>query len=220
MIPIRVIIADDHELIIDGLQSTFRGSVEFEIVGEASNGEELLRLTRDLQPDVVLTDIKMPKMDGIEFTKTIKAEFPYIGVIGITSYDEEDLVLDMLNAGANGYLMKTAGKAEISKAIEAVHKGASYYCSRTNYKLAEMISKRNSNPLRKKNKVVFTDRELQVIDLMCEGLSSKEIGSKLGLTKRTIERYRDMIMEKMDVKNVASAVVYAIGHGLYVAPKY
>jgi DNA-binding NarL/FixJ family response regulator len=220
MIPIRVIIADDHELILDGLKATLKNTEEFEIVAEASNGEELLRLTRDLQPDVILTDIKMPKMDGIAVTKLIKAEFAYIEVIGITSYDEEDLVIDMLNAGAKGYLIKTAGKAEILKAIKAVYKGQSYYCNSTNYKLAEMITKRNSNPLRKKDNVVFTDRELQVIDLMCEGLPSKLIADKLGLTTRTIERYRDMIMGKMDVNNVASAVVYAISHNLYIPPKH
>jgi DNA-binding NarL/FixJ family response regulator len=219
MVPIRIIIADDHELILDGLRSMLKKVAEIELVDEASNGEQLLASTRKLQPDVVLTDVKMPKLDGIQATMKIKEEFPHIGIIALSSYDEQHLIIEMLNAGAKGYLLKTSHKDEIIKAIKAVYKDEVYYCANTNARLADMISRRNSDPLRKDKMPCFTERELQVIEFMCKGLPSKLIADKLGLSKRTVERYRDVIMEKMDVHNATAAVSYAITHKVYIPVK-
>lgn len=212
---IKVIIADDHELIIDGLRGSLSSDPELMVVGEAENGDELIKLARVELPDVILTDVKMPKIDGIEATKIIKEEMPGTEVIALSSYDEDQLIIDMLNAGAKGYLIKTAHKSEIIQAIKTVYKGDVYYCDSTNLKLADMIARRNTNPLRKVKQPKFSERELQVIELICEGFVSKQIADKLALKKRTVERYRDIIMEKMDVGNVAALVVYAITNDLY-----
>lgn len=213
--PIRVIIADDHHLIRDGLQDNFKGNPEFNIIAEAKNGEQLLQLTRQLKPDVVVTDIKMPGMDGIEVTRRIKEELPYIGVIALTSYDEENLVIDILRAGAKGFLLKTAGKHEIFQAVRKVHKDEQFYCSFTTERIAEIISRRNYNPIKRAAREFFSERELQVIQLVCQGLSSKQIGDQLGLKPRTIDSYREHIMQKMQVNNSAAVVMYAVEHGLY-----
>jgi DNA-binding NarL/FixJ family response regulator len=209
---IRIIIADDHEMVRDGLRVMIGKIRELEIIGEALNGEQLVQLTRRLSPDVILTDVKMPGMSGLEAAKIIKKEFPHIGIVALSSYDEEDLVIDMMNAGAKGYLLKNASNRELTEAVKAVYKDDFYYCSQAQIKMA--AGKANLlNKNREENK--FTDRELQVIRMICEEKTSKEIGATLGLQSRTIERYRDAIMEKMDVKNLAGIVMYAVKNNLY-----
>ena len=208
---IQVIIADDHELIIDGLTMTLGQIPEVELLGEASNGEQLVRLTRKTKPDVIITDVKMPVMDGIQATKQIKSEFPHIGIIALSSYDEEHLISDMLAAGAKGYLLKTAHKSEIYKAIQTVFKNQNYYCRETNARLSEMVVNKGHHPS-KDCKEKFSERERQVISLICKGLTSPQIAEQLNLKRRTVERYRDSIMEKMDVHNSAGVVAFALNH--------
>jgi DNA-binding NarL/FixJ family response regulator len=211
---IRVLIADDHELVREGLQVMLKKIDEIELVGEVTNGEELILQTRLLSPDVILTDVKMPGMDGREATRKIKNEFPHIGVIALSSFDEEDLIMDMLSAGAKGYLLKNAGKKELTDAVKAAYKDEPYYCVHTNMKLSQMISRGSKSFGNKKTAESFTERELEVIKFICEGLTSKEIASKLQLKTRTVERYRDSIMEKMEVRNAAGVVLYAVQHGI------
>lgn len=211
--PIRIIIADDHELYRDGFRSMLTRLPELELLGEASDGEELLQLTAEVQPDVVVTDIKMPRMDGIEATRHIKKEFPSINVIALSMFDDESLIIDMLEAGAKGYLLKNAHKEEIVEAVKTVFKNDVYYCNQTTIKLAQLIASSKFNPYRKKSRPVFSERETQVIEQLIEGLSSKQIGEKLGLKQRTIESYREKIMEKMGVNNVAGVIVYAMKNG-------
>jgi DNA-binding NarL/FixJ family response regulator len=211
---IKVLIADDHELVREGLQVMLKKIDEIELVGEVTNGEELVRQTRILRPDVILTDVKMPRMDGREATRQIKNEFPHIGVIALSSFDEEDLIMDMLSAGAKGYLLKNAGKKELTDAIKAAYKDEPYYCAHTNLKLSQMISRGSNRFGKRKTEEGFTERELEVIKFICEGLTSKEIASKLDLKTRTVERYRDSIMEKMEVRNAAGVVLYAVQNGI------
>lgn len=212
---IRIILADDHELFRDGFGVMIKKQPEVDLIAEAKDGEELLRRVEEHGPDVVVTDIKMPKVDGLEVMKRMKKEFPHIGVIALTSFDEENLLVDMLEAGAKGYLLKSAHKEEIVEAIITVYQGKTYHCEQTSAKLAQLIA-RSSFPLhRKQNKVTFNEREQQIIPLICEGNTNKEIGSKLFLGKRTVETHREHILEKMDVKNTAGVVIYAIRHGLY-----
>lgn len=215
---IKVLIADDHQMVRDGLQVIAKKIDEFEIIGEASNGEELLHLTRRLSPDVILTDVKMPKMNGIEATKIIKHEFPHIGIVALSSYDEESLILDMLNAGAKGYLLKNTGKQELKEAVKAVYKDEPYYCKDIKLKLAELIS--SGGHLSSQNKVrdKFTERELEVITGICQGSSSKQIAAKMVIKTRTVERYRDAIMDKMGVSNAPGIAMFAVKHGLYSDP--
>jgi DNA-binding NarL/FixJ family response regulator len=216
-IPIRVIIADDHEMILEGLHVMLKKAPEIEIIGEASNGEQLLRLTRQLKPDVVLTDVKMPQTDGVAATKKIKEEFPHIGIVALSSYDEGRFLLDMVKAGAKGFLLKTALRSEILEAIKKASVGESFYCAHSRDKLSEIIS-RSSQYVRGVDQELFTDRERQIIQLICEGLSSKQVAYRLCLKARTIESYRERIMMKMNVNNSAALVIYAVNHKLYQDP--
>src|SRR5690348_4606233 len=126
--PIRIILADDHEIFRDGFKAMIRKQPSVDLIGEASNGEELVEITRRLKPDVVVTDIKMPRMDGLQATKILCAEFPQMGIVALSMIDEENLIIDMMEAGAKGYLLKNAHKDEIIEAIKAVHNDQIYYC--------------------------------------------------------------------------------------------
>jgi DNA-binding NarL/FixJ family response regulator len=166
----------------------------------------------------VVTDIKMPILNGIEATKTISSRFPRIGIICLSMHDEDDLILEMLEAGAKGYLLKNADKDEVLDAIHAVYNGDPYYCRSTNAKLARLIAKNKYHSFTRTEKPEFNEKELEVIQLICQEFTNKEIGEKLFLSVRTVEGYRLRILEKMQVKNSVGLVVYAIQHG-YFQPK-
>jgi len=211
---IRLLIADDHEIFRDGFRLMLSKQKDIELVGEAEDGRELVQLTQELQPDVVITDIKMPIMDGIEATRKIAELYPDIGIIGLSMFDEDDLIVDMLEAGAKGFLIKNANKEYILEAIKTVYDGNPYYCRTTSNKLTQMIAKSRFNPYRKKAKAEFTQREIEIITMISQELTNKEIGEKLFLSVRTIEGHRLKILEKMEVKNTVGLVVYAIKHKL------
>lgn len=216
---IKIIIADDHEIFRDGLILMFSKHPEIIILGEAANGKELINLANTLLPDVILTDIKMPVIDGIEATKKIIASNPGIGIIGLSMFDEDDLIIDMLEAGAKGYLLKNSDKTEILEAIHTVYNHNNFYCRNTSSKLISMIAASKYNPYTKKEKVIFSDREKDIINLICKEFTNKEIGEKLFLSPRTVEGHRVNIMEKMEVKNTVGLVVYAIRNNIYQPEK-
>ncbi len=212
---IKLIIADDHEIFRDGFKLMLTKYPEIKLVGEAENGKELVELTQKLQPDVVITDIKMPVMDGIEATKKIIELFPDMGIIGLSMFDEDDLIIDMLEAGAKGFLIKNAGKEQITEAIKTVYNNDPYYCKTTSHKLTNMIAKSRFNPYKKTAKVEFSEREKEIIGFICSEMTNKEIGDKLFLSVRTVEGHRLKILEKMGVKNSIGLVVYAVKTGLF-----
>ncbi len=211
---IQLLMADDHEIFRDGFKLMLTKYPDIELVGEAENGKELLELTQKLQPDVIITDIKMPVMDGIEAAKKISELFPDIGIIGLSMFDEDDLIVDMLEAGAKGYLIKNAGKEQITEAIRTVYNNDPYYCKTTSHKLTSMIARSRFNPYKKAAKVEFSEREIEIIDLICNEMTNKEISDKLFISIRTVEGHRLKILEKMNVKNTVGLVVYAIKMGL------
>ena len=211
---IKIIIADDHEMYRDGFRLMLTKQKDIQLVAEAENGRELLELVALHKPDVVVTDIKMPLMDGIEAANKITAQFPDTGVIGLSMFDEDDLIIDMLEAGAKGYLLKNSGKEQIAEAIKTVYNGDVYYCKSTSKKLTGMIAKSKFNPYTKKPKVEFSDREKEIIELICKEMSNKEIAEKLFLSIRTVEGHRLNILDKMEVKNSVGVVIYAMKTGL------
>jgi DNA-binding NarL/FixJ family response regulator len=212
---IRLVIADDHEIFRDGFKLMLSKFTDIQLVGEAEDGEKLVELAKKSKPDVIITDIKMPIMDGIEATQKIIAQFPQIGIIGLSMFDEDDLIVDMLEAGARGFLIKNAGKFEITEAIRTVYDGDPYYCKTTSLKLSKRIAKSRFNPFKKSdNTEEFSARELEIIYLICKELTNKEIADKLFLSIRTVEGYRLKIQEKMHVKNTVGLVIYAVKNGL------
>lgn len=214
--PIRVMIADDHELVREGFDVMIGKFKDIKLVGQASNGKELLELIPLLKPDVVFVDVKMPILDGVQTARKISENYPHVGIIALTMYDSENLITDMVESGAKSYLIKNASKNEVYEAIQAVYKGENYYCKQTHEKLTHIILKNKPNPFRKNKTVSFTPREKEIITLICQEYSSKEIASKLDISTRTVEGYRERIQEKMEVKNMAGIVVYAMRKGLFV----
>lgn len=211
---VRLVIADDHEIFRDGLALMLSKQQDIQLIGQAGNGKELISLVKELRPDVVMTDVKMPIMDGIEATRSLLADNPYLSIIALSMFDEENLIVDMLEAGAKGYLLKNADKQEILDAIQSVYQGKPYYCHHTTSKLASLISKSKFNPYKKKDPMAFTDREKEIIRLICQQLTAQEIADKVFLSKRTVEGHRTKILEKMNVKNTAGVVIYALRHRL------
>lgn len=212
---INIILADDHEIFRDGFRVMLNKIPSINLVGEASNGNELIRISRELRPDVIITDIKMPVMDGIEATRQLINEFPAIGIIALSMFDEENLIVDMLEAGAKGYLLKNAHKEEIVSAVRSVYMDETYYCKDTTKRLAQMIANSSYNPYKKLAKPEFTQKEITVIQMICQEYSNKEIADKLNLSKRTVEGYREKILEKIHAKNTAGIVVYAMKNKIY-----
>ncbi len=212
---IKIILADDHEIFRDGLRMILSNQKNIEIVASVANGEQLVKTTRNLKPDVIITDIKMPVTDGIEATKLIMMQQPQIGIIALSMFDEEDLIVEMLDAGARGYLLKNADKNEIFEAIETVAEGDNFYCKHTSSKLAVMIARSRSKKENKTSEIHFSDREIEVMKYICQELTNKEIADKMYLSSRTIEGYRLKLLEKMQVKNSIGIVIYAIQHGIY-----
>jgi len=213
--PIRVVIADDHEIFREGLETLFKKQKDIELAGQADNGRELVKTTGATHPDVILTDIKMPIADGIEATKEILLNYPEIGIIALTMFDDENLLIDMLDAGAKGYLIKNAHKHEIISAIKAIYKGENYFCNHTTVKLAKIIGKSRFTNYKTPAKPEFTEKEKEVIKLICEEYSNKQMADELHLSIRTIEGYREKILEKINAKNTAGIVVFAIKNGMY-----
>src|SRR5687767_5179345 len=211
---ISLVIADDHEIFRDGLALMLSKQKHITLLGQAEDGKELIELVKANHPDIVLADIKMPRMDGIEATKLLTAQYPGVRIIALSMYDEENLIIEMLEAGAKGYLLKNADKQEILDAIEQVYDDHVFYCRHTSAKLASLIVNSNFNPYRKKEVVVFTEREKEIIRLICLQFTAQEIGDKLFISKRTVEGYRTKILEKMGVKNTAGVVVYALKHDM------
>jgi len=211
---ISLVIADDHEIFRDGLVLMLSKQPSITLKGQAGDGTELIDLVKNHQPDVVITDIKMPYMDGVEATKHITQYYPFCKIIALSMFNEESLIIDMLEAGAKGYLIKNADKQEILDAIESVYEGNVYYCKQTTTNLASMIVKSKFNSSVKKEAVVFNDREKEIIKLICLQFTAQEMGIKLFISKRTVEGYRTRILEKINAKNTAGVVVYALKNNL------
>jgi DNA-binding NarL/FixJ family response regulator len=211
---ISLVIADDHEIFRDGLALMINKQENLSLVGQAGNGRELIQLVNDKKPDIVITDIKMPYMDGIAATRLMLQQDPLLKIIALSMFDEEDLIVEMLEAGAKGYLLKNADKKEIQEAILTVNEGNIFYCKLTSARLASLIVKSKFDPQKKKSSDLFTEREKQIIELICLQHTAQEIGDRLFLSKRTVEGYRTRILEKMEVKNTAGVVVFALRHNL------
>jgi len=212
---IKVAIADDHEIFRDGLRAMLQKQQDILLVAEAANGKELIELVKSQEPDIVISDVKMPVMDGAAATRHLVEHYPHVGIIALTMFDEEDLIIDMLEAGARGYLLKNADKNEIIEAIKSVYQQQPYYCRHTSNKLAQMVAKSKFNPYKQKQKPEFNEREIDIVSDICNGLTSKQIAEKIFLSVRTVEGLRLKIMEKMEVKNTAGIIIYAIKNNLY-----
>jgi len=220
MYRIKVLVADDHVIIREGILSMLSSSSVIEVVGEATDGEEAVRIAKALMPDVVLMDINMPNLDGVTATERIIAENPHIKILVLTvSEDSQDLV-KAIKAGARGYLLKDTDKSALIKAIEAIYKGESIINPAMaadlldEFRYMSKKSERKPHPLATK----LTDREQEVLKLMAEGLDNKEIAKKLFVSESTIKNHVSNILSKLQLENRIQAAVFAAHQG-FINPK-
>lgn len=213
--PITIIIADDHAVYLEGLNSVLQTTKDIKVVAEAHNGEDLVQRVKKFRPDVVLTDIIMPLKDGIAATKEIIEQYPATNIIALSVSDEDSYIIDMIEAGASGYLLKNSEKHEIVDAIHTVYKHGTYYCKNTTNKLSKIILKSRSNSYHTIKQPVLNDLELKIITLLCQEKTSKEIATELFISCRTVESWRMKIEQKLGVRNTPGIIIYAIKTGIF-----
>lgn len=211
MTRVRILIADDHKMFRSGITMLLRKEETFEIVGEASNGLEAVRMASEKKPDVILMDIHLPQINGIEATRVIKSENSNAKILALTSYEEDAYVINMVKAGALGYILKEAPIEELVIAIKALSKGNSYFAKEVSSKLFARISQleprvTGKNPVT--NKMSITEREFEVLKSIADELTNKEIAGKLYISPRTVETHRRNLIQKLKVKNTAGLVKY------------
>ncbi len=211
---IRVLIADDHAVLRDGIRSLLESYEDLDVVGEASNGREAVRLVGELKPDVVLMDVAMPEMDGLEATRLILAAYPASRVLVLTQHDNQEYVFPLLEAGASGYLLKKVRGSELVSAIRAVHEGGSFLSPSVAKAVIERSIQRRRPLEEEGDEARLTEREKEVLKLVAEGLSNQEIADQLGLSIKTVMGHRANLMDKLNIHSRVELVKYAIRAGL------
>jgi two-component system, NarL family, response regulator NreC len=214
IIPIRLILADDHQMLREGFKTLLRKQPEVTLVSEAQDGKQLIAEVEKHKPDIVITDIKMPVLNGIEACRIICERFPDVGVIALSTFDNDDLIIDMLDAGAKGYLLKNTDKLELVKAIKTVYEGGTYFSDNISSIFQKVVLQSRHPHYKTKAAVEFTDRELDIIKLSCKEYTNKEIASQLVLSVRTVEAHKNRMLDRVEAKNMVGVIMYAIKHNL------
>ena len=214
MAKIRILITDDHTLIRRGITSLLNAQPDMEVVGEASNSEEALQAMSKEAPDIVLMDISMPGINGLEVTKSIRARFPQTRVLMLTMHDREDYLFQAMRAGAAGYILKGADVQDLLSAIRSVHAGEVYLYPTVTTKLLADYLRRVETGENRTSYDGLTDREREVLRLIAQGKTTGEIATVLFLSRHTVETHRDHIMQKLDLHRKAELIKYAIRKGL------
>lgn len=210
---IKILIADDHAFVREGTRRILEQEPDLEIVAEAGDGEEAVRFASSLKPDVALIDVAMPKLDGIEATRQIKALCPAVAVLVLSAYDDDQFVFGLLEAGAAGYMLKSVRGHEIVDAIRAVHAGESVLHPSVARKVLNRFAGVSSKPRERKSFELLTEREMEVLKLVTKGLSNKDIADELCLSVRTVQGHLANIFNKLRVGSRTEAVVHALREG-------
>jgi len=217
---IRILLADDHSIVRGGLRSLFKATKEFAVVGEATTGDEAVRLVGRLKPDIAILDISMPKLNGIEATKLITERHPDVKILILTIHENEEYIYEMIRAGANGYVLKDAEKQEIFTAVRTVASSEPFFSPGISKLIIERFVKKAKEPYvqpggghRK-----LTRREEEVLRLIAQGLTGREIAEKLYLSTSTVNTHRANLMQKLDIHDTAGLVRFAIQQGMVELP--
>ena len=210
---IKVLVADDHTILRQGIKSLLANEEEIEVIGEAKDGREALTIIEETLPDVILMDIAMPGLNGLEATRRIKKKFPRMKVLVLTMYTNEEYIFQILNAGANGYLVKETAFQDLISAIKAVYKNEAFMSPSISKKVINSYIKRAQND-EEVTCEVLTTREREILQLIAEGNSSKKIAELLFISPKTVETHRTHIMDKLNIHNRTGLVKYAIRKGI------
>ncbi|HEY2583427.1 MAG TPA: response regulator transcription factor [Mucilaginibacter sp.] len=211
---INLAIVDDHKIFRNGLKATLEECADFELVLEASNGKQLIGLLTEVTPDVILMDIKMPEMDGIQTTAAVKQLYPQIKVLALSMFNEDKYIIDMMKAGASGYLLKNAEPEEIIEAVSTVYEKDYYFNENLSVTLIKQLNVNTKQVNPGQHLADFNEREIEVLKLVCQECSNHEIADKMFLSVRTVEGYRARLFEKTKSKNLVGLVIFAIKAGI------
>jgi len=206
---IRILVADDHEVVRDGLKLILETEEDFEVIGEAGDGANAIQLAEELHPDVILMDLRMPGMDGLQALEKIHSHWPDIAVVILTTYNEDDLMVRGLRAGARGYLLKDTNRQTLFNSLRAAARGEALFLPEIIARVLNQTSAEKRSPTSP-----LTERELEVLRLAANGERSKEIALHLGISERTVKAHLDSVYNKLSVDSRAAAVATAIERGL------
>jgi len=212
MKPIRVLVADDHNILREGLVALLNASGDCQVVAQAADGMEAIELAHRSHPDVVVLDISMPKLNGIEVVRRLSQELESLRILVLTMHSEEEYVLHVVRAGAAGFLLKDSASNELLAAVRALAAGRGYFGSHAGKVLAQQVQQPRGtleDPYRG-----LTPREREVFHLIVEGMTTKEIAKRLEISSKTAENHRSRVLDKLDVRNTAEVIRYAVHHGL------
>jgi DNA-binding NarL/FixJ family response regulator len=214
MSKIKIAIADDYKIFRDGLKVSLSQDEEVEVIAETDNGEDLIASVEKNRPDVIIMDLKMPIMDGMEATQIIRKKYADIRILVVSMYDDDKFIIHLMEIGANGYLFKNAEPEEILKAIHSVYENGYYFNDIVNKALLKkLVLKGNIKPSFNQN-VELTERELEVLKLVCEEKTAAEIGKQIFLSPRSVEGIRQRLIEKIGVRNTAGLVMFAVKNNI------
>lgn len=207
----KIMLVDDHTLFRNGLRILLNTIDKYDVVGEAANGQEFLDLLDQGLPDIVLLDIEMPVMDGIAAANLAMEKYPDLKIITLSMYGEEDYYYQMVDAGVKGFLLKNSDMNEVKTAIETVNEGGNYFSSEL---LQNLVNSLRTSSKNREPQAELSDREIEILILICQGFSNQEIADQLFISKRTVDKHRANILEKSECKNTAQLVMYAIKNKL------
>ncbi len=207
---IRILLADDHTVLRDGLRALLERQADMTVVGEAGDGRECVRLAAELSPDVIMMDVAMPEMNGIEAARRILGSAAEIGIVMLSMHQDESYVLRSLRAGARGYLLKDSPREDVLAAIRAAAAGRSFVSSRISQMLqSEYVQQLESKGLEDSYELL-TDREREILQLLAEGKANKEVASLLNISLTTVETHRGHILQKLSLHSTADLILYAV----------
>ena len=209
-----VLIVDDHTLVRDGIRALLESVADIKVVGEAVNGKEALDKVKELIPQVVLMDLAMPIMGGLEATRRIRREFPETKILALTQYDDREYIIPIIEAGARGFISKMAAFSELASAIQAVSQGDSFLSPSAAAALVEECQQKSTVEGERDSYQQLTNREREVLKLVAEGYTAKEIASMLVISLRTAEAYKTSLMRKLNIRNKADLIRFAIRKGV------
>jgi two-component system, NarL family, response regulator NreC len=211
---IRILIADDHGIVRKGLRLQLEQNNDFEVVGEATEGREAVRMAEELLPDVVIMDIAMPNLNGIQATTQLVKKNPQIGVIILSMYSDETYLMRTLAAGAKGYLLKDSADVDLHRAVEVVAQGKPFFSPAIADTLLEDYMRQLQQRGLQDSYDLLTEREKEILQLLAEGKSNKDVAGILNLSTNTVETHRTRIMQKLDLHSTADIVLYAVRKGI------
>ena len=209
---LRILLVDDHQMVMDGIKAMLRKEEQLEIIGEAFNGREAIKFIEQSEKlDFVITDISMPEMDGIELTKYIKQHNPDLPVLVLTMYNEPDIINEIVLAEAEGYILKNTGKKELMEAVNRIVNGGTFF---SNEVVQTMMSNYQSERKNDNNTKVLSERELEIVKLICDEKTTNEIAEQLFISPRTVDTHRKNITKKTGVKTIVGLIKFAIANQL------